>query len=103
HQPVYLSTANGGHSWTVSPLPAAVGQISNLNCVTATACRGLASATGRLMSPGFDLIATSEGGRRFTVVPFPRGESIQSVSCPTASHCVAVGLYDNADIRTGPD
>jgi photosystem II stability/assembly factor-like uncharacterized protein len=109
HQPVYLRTANGGHSWTVSPLPAAVGQISNLNCVTATACRGLASATGRLMSPGFDLIAdmhfvvTSDGGRRFTVVPFPRGESIQSVSCPTASHCVAVGLYDNADIRTGPD
>jgi photosystem II stability/assembly factor-like uncharacterized protein len=109
HQPVYLRTANGGHSWTVSPLPPAVGQISNLDCVTATTCRGLASVTGKLMSPGFDLVAdmhfvvTSDGGRRFTVVPFPKGESILSVSCPTASHCVAVGLYDNADIRTGPD
>jgi photosystem II stability/assembly factor-like uncharacterized protein len=109
HQPVYLSTANGGHSWTVRPLPADVGQISNLNCVTATTCRGLASATGNLMSPGFDFIAdmhfvvTSDGGRRFTVVRFPKGESIQTVSCPTAAHCVAVGLYDNNDPRTGPD
>jgi photosystem II stability/assembly factor-like uncharacterized protein len=109
HQPVYLTTASGGHSWTVSPLPSDVGQISNLDCATATTCRGLASASGQTMSPGFDLIAdvhfvaTSDGGRHFTVVTFPRGESIQSVSCPTASHCVAVGLYDNSDARTGPD
>ncbi len=109
HQPVYLITTSGGHSWTVSPLSVEVGQISNLDCVTATTCRGLASVSGSLMSPGFDLIAdmhfvvTSDGGRHFTVVPFPKGESVQSVSCPTAAHCVAVGLYDNADIRTGPN
>jgi hypothetical protein len=109
HQPVYLSTASGGHSWTVSPLPADVGQISSLVCATATTCRGLASASGKLMSPGFDLIAdmhfvvTFDGGKRFIAVPFPRGESIQSVSCPTAFHCVAIGLYDNADIQTGPN
>ncbi len=109
HQPVYLSTASGGHSWTVSPLSADVGQISNLDCVTATTCRGLASASGNLMSPGFDLISdmhfvvTTDGGRHFTVVRFHPGESIQTVSCPTASHCVAVGLYDNGNIRTGPD
>jgi BNR/Asp-box repeat len=109
HQPVYLITTNGGHSWSVGPLPADVGQISNLDCVTATTCQGLASVSGNLMSPGFDLIAdmhfvvTSDGGRQFTVVRFPKGESIQSVSCPTAAHCVAVGLYDTTDIRMGPD
>jgi hypothetical protein len=110
HQPVYLSTATGGHSWTVRPLPADVGQIMNLGCATATTCRGLASATGRAMSPGFEMLfsdmhffVTSDGGRRFTVVAFRKDESIQSVSCPTASHCVAVGLYDNNDPRTGPD
>ena len=48
-------------------------------------------------------VVTSDGGRRFTVVRFPKGESIQTVSCPTAAHCVAVGLYDNNDPRTGPD
>jgi len=109
HQPVYLTTASGGHSWAVSPLPADVGQISSLDCVTATTCRGLASVSGNTMSPGLYLIAdmhfvvTSDGGSHFTVVRFPAGESIQSVSCPTASHCVAVGLYDTSDTRMGPD
>jgi photosystem II stability/assembly factor-like uncharacterized protein len=110
HQPVYLTTASGGHSWTVSPLPASVGQILSLDCVTATTCRGLASASGKAMSPGFTMlfsgmhfVVTSDGGRRFTVVPFPNGASIQSVTCPTASHCVAVGLHSNVDPRNGPD
>ena len=109
HQPVYLTTASGGHSWTVRPLPASVGQILNLDCFAVMTCRGLASASGKAMSPGFGLfsdlhfVVTSDGGRRFTVVPFPRGASIQSVTCPTASHCVAVGLHSNFDPRTGPD
>lgn len=111
HQPVYLSTANGGHSWTVRPLSASVGRIVSLACATATTCRGLASASGTPMSPGFSglmagmhFVVTSDGGRRFTVVPFPKGESIQSVACPTASRCVAVGLHGTVvDPRTGPD
>ena len=37
------------------------------------------------------------------MVRFPKGESIQSVTCPTASHCVAVGLHSNVNPRTGPD
>lgn len=109
HQPVYLTTASGGHSWTVTPLPARVGQILSLDCATATNCRGLASASGQAMSPGFDLMSgmhfvrTLDGGRRFTVVPFGQGESIQSMSCPTAIHCVAVGLHSHVNPRTGPD
>ncbi len=110
HQPVYLTTASGGHSWTVSPLPARVGQILSLDCVTATTCRGLASASGMTMSPGFAMLVsdmhfviTSDGGRHFAVVPFPSGESIQSVACPTAARCVAVGLHSNVDPRNGPD
>ena len=110
HQPVYLTTISGGRSWTVRPLPADVGQILSLHCATATTCRGLASASGQAMSPGFEMlfsdmhyVVTSDGGRHFTVVRFPEGESIQSVTCPTASHCVAVGLHSGANPRTGPD
>jgi hypothetical protein len=110
HQPVYLTTASGGHSWTVSPLPAGVGQILDLDCATATTCRGLASASGKPMSPGFDMlfsdvhfVVTSDGGRRFTVVSFPKGVSVQSVTCPTAVHCVAVGVHSNFNPRNGPD
>jgi hypothetical protein len=110
HQPVYLTTMSGGRSWTVNPLPADVGQILSLDCATATACRGLASASGQAMSPGFEMlfsdmhyVVTSDGGRHFTVVQFPKGESIQSVTCPTAAHCVAVGLHSRVDPRNGPD
>ncbi|HLK76885.1 MAG TPA: sialidase family protein [Streptosporangiaceae bacterium] len=109
HQPVYLTTASGGHSWTVNPLPARVGQIVNLDCVTATTCRGLASASGKPISIGFDLmsdmhfVTTSDGGRRFTVVPFPKDELIESLTCPTAAHCVAVGFRGHIDPRNGPD
>jgi hypothetical protein len=110
HQPVYLTTASGGHSWTVSPLPASVGQIITLDCVTATTCRGLASAapnepafSGNNLFSNLNFVVSSDGGRRFTVVPFPKGESVQSVTCPTASHCVAVGMYSKATVQNGPD
>jgi len=37
------------------------------------------------------------------VVPFPQRASIQSVTCPTASHCVAIGVHSNFNPRTGPN
>jgi hypothetical protein len=109
HQSVYLTTRNGGHSWTVSSLPANVGQVINLDCVSVTTCRGLASVSGQMLSPGFSFVAdmrfvvTSDAGRHFTVAAFPKGESIVSVSCPTASHCVAVGVYDKLDTGMAPN
>jgi len=110
HQPVYLTTASGGHSWTVRPVPARVGQIIDLACVTATTCRGLASVSGWATGPGLGnsfpdthFVVTSGNGRRFTVVPFPKTALIQSVTCPTAAHCVAVGVHSFSDLRTGPD
>lgn len=110
HQPVYLTTVNGGHSWTVRPLPAKVGQIMTIACVTATTCRGLASASGETISQGFGTLfsgtrffITSDDGRHFAVASFPKDAAIQSVACPTASHCVAIGVYSHFDLRAGPD
>jgi len=109
HQPVYLTTGSGGHSWTVRPLPADVGQILNLDCGATMTCRGLASPSGQATTSGPGLgtdlhfVVTYDGGRRFTVVPFPESTSIQSVTCPTASRCVAVGWYSDYSRRTGPD
>jgi photosystem II stability/assembly factor-like uncharacterized protein len=110
HQPIYLTTANGGHSWTVRPVPAGVGQIMTLACVTATACRGLASASGQTLTEGFGTLfsgmrffATTDDGRHFAVASFPKDAAIQSVACPTASHCVAIGVHSSFSPRTGPD
>jgi photosystem II stability/assembly factor-like uncharacterized protein len=110
HQPVYLTTATGGHSWTVRPLPADVGQIMTFSCVTATTCRGLSSLTGAPISQGFATMfaglrffATADGGRNVTVTLFPKDAAIQSVACPTASHCVAIGVYSHFNAKDGPD
>jgi hypothetical protein len=109
HQPVYLTTATGGHSWIIRPLPARVGQIISLDCTSAKACWGMASASGQMIDSGFDLmsdiqfVVTADGGSHFRVVQFPKGELIQSVSCPTAFHCVAVGFFSNFTVRNGPD
>ena len=109
HQPVYLTTANGGHSWTVRPLPADVGQIIRLACVTATTCRGLGWPSGQPSDPGMGthsgmrFFVTSDGGRHFAVSSFPKDAAIQTVACPTASRCVAIGFYSDFDLRTGPD
>jgi photosystem II stability/assembly factor-like uncharacterized protein len=96
-QPVYLATANGGHSWTVTPLPARIGQIFQLDCSLAS-CRGLGSGTARNNNEedGLDMVAdarfvTVTAGGHFTVSAFPVGASLQDISCPTATECVAAG------------
>jgi hypothetical protein len=93
-QPVYLTTANGGHSWTIVPLPGRVGRIFQLDC-TLTACRGLA-APPEAFTPLTQIVP---GARFVTIVPsgqvtvsdFPSGAAIQVVNCPTASECIAAG------------
>ena len=108
-QPVFIATDDGGHSWTISPLPAGDGQIFKLSCLSPTTCRGLASATGQPISPGFAalrasvrLVATTDGGRRFTATRFPPGESMQDITCPTTGYCVAVGVYNKSVPEANP-
>lgn len=100
-QPVFMVTGNGGHSWTIDPLPAGDGRIFKLSCPSPMTCRGLASTTGKPIAMGFAgimssvrLVATTDGGRHFTQTRFPAGQSMQDISCPTASYCVTVGVYD---------
>jgi hypothetical protein len=109
-QPVFITTANGGHSWTLDPLPAGDGQIFKLSCPSAADCEGLASATGKPIEPGIAglmasvrVVGTTDGGAHFTAVRFESGHSLQDISCPTTSYCVAVGVYDESVLsRSAP-
>lgn len=99
-QPVFIVTSDGGHSWTIDPLPARDGRIFKLSCPSPGTCMGLSSTTGKPVTPGFlglmasvRLVTTTDGGGHFTETRFPSGEAMQDISCPTASHCVTVGLY----------
>jgi hypothetical protein len=94
-QPVFVTTADGAHSWTIDPLPAGVGQIVQLSCPTATTCAGLETATPPVVQQwylGVKFLATTDGGRHFVTSAFPAGALIQNVTCPTTSDCVALGV-----------
>jgi hypothetical protein len=109
-QPVFMTTTNGGHSWTVDPLPAGDGQIFTLSCPSATDCQALASAQGKTIAPGFAglmasvrVVGTTDGGRHFTAVRFKSTHSLQDISCPTTSYCVALGVYNESVLsRSAP-
>lgn len=98
-QPVFVTTASGGHSWTIDPLPARDGQIFQLSCPTTTACGALAtpSATlplGQQYYGRVRFLAITDNGRHFAASAVVRGDSMQYLSCPTASHCVAIGVHN---------
>jgi photosystem II stability/assembly factor-like uncharacterized protein len=100
-QPVLAVTTDGAHSWTLDPLPAGPSQIFRLSCPTTTTCVGLATASAifKTFIPfppyvGTRFLITTDGGARFTASASPPGESMFSLSCPTARDCVAVGTRD---------
>jgi hypothetical protein len=105
-QPVFVTTADGGHSWTIDPLPAGDGHIFQLSCPTVATCAGLTAMSSLSLRQryyvGVKFLATTDGGRRFAVSAFPAGESMQDVSCPTTSNCVAIGVH-NTDSATIPE
>ena len=100
-----LLTRSGG-SWTTSPvpLPAGVGAVwaeaESVSCGSPSYC----VAVGRYYTPNTDtdgaLLLTWTGGSwQATQAPLPGNAgyssyaSLKSVSCPSASYCVAVGYY----------
>jgi hypothetical protein len=101
-QPVFVRTANGGHSWTVDPLPAAArGVIVQISCPTAEACGALLATAvtpggeflpGWLNYGGVTFLRTADAGRRLVVSRFPAGQVMQALDCPSAAGCVAVGV-----------
>jgi photosystem II stability/assembly factor-like uncharacterized protein len=98
-QPVFVRTVDGGHSWTVDPLPAAADDmIFQLSCPTTTTCEGLLTTSQSQLPPsqqyygGVTFLRTSDGGRHFSTSAFPAGQSMQALSCATTSDCVAIGV-----------
>ncbi len=91
-------TADGGVSWrTLAPLPEGRLLMDPLSCPTSTTCVGSDEPTiqgGLAPSQHPELAWTTDGGRnwRLDVLPVPAGASnstIERLSCPTTSDCVA--------------
>jgi photosystem II stability/assembly factor-like uncharacterized protein len=98
-QPVFGQTADGGHSWKVEPLPAAVaGLIFQLSCPTVTTCNGLLTTSaaqppaGQQYYGGVTFLRTTDAGQHFVTSAFPAHAAMQALSCPTVRDCMATGV-----------
>lgn len=96
NQPVYISTSNGGHSFTIDPLPGSDGTLYALDCPSMNFCAGLVaeSANGNNAPVDATFLSTTTNGASFSDTPFPAGESMTSLACPTTTDCTAVGTVD---------
>ena len=110
-RPAALLAGSSTASRSSSPPPAAVtpgpsircrpgtARIFQLSCPTTTACGALAtpSATlplGQQYYGRVRFLAITDNGRHFAASAVVRGDSMQYLSCPTASHCVAIGVHN---------
>ena len=100
-----LTSTDGGQSWSVAgPVGPAPAVLSSISCPTVTECW----AAGTLAtSESGTVVATDDGGTTWAVAPLPTKlspaeqgatglseldvQSVSSISCPTASTCVALG------------
>lgn len=89
-QPALVVTRDGGHSFTIDPLPAGVGTLQSLSCPSAGACLGLV-AVGNAPPTDATLVVTDDGGSTIHDEPILAGDSMTDLVCSSITDCTVVG------------
>jgi photosystem II stability/assembly factor-like uncharacterized protein len=91
---VFVSTTNGGATWSSAPLPTR-DAVSTLSCPNTTDCviYGMTIPLEIGNNPDFFVLRTSDGGATWTTGTLPPdfGGRFDSIDCATASSCTLVG------------
>jgi photosystem II stability/assembly factor-like uncharacterized protein len=104
-QPIMISTTDGGHQWTMTPMTNVSGELLQLNCSSATACHGIAGPSSLAYGQGLprgevpdeDFVTTDDGGSHWVSSPLPPDDVVGALACPDAVHCVVAGdVFDEA-------
>jgi hypothetical protein len=102
-QSVLVLTTNGGHSFTVAPLPSTVGTLFSISCSSGQFCGGLASveapyspiyhpdALGDGQPTDATFLSTDDNGSAFTSTAITPGNSLWTLECTSSLNCVALG------------
>jgi hypothetical protein len=111
-QSVIVSTTNGGHSFTVAPLPSTVGTLFSLSCSSGRFCGGLASeeapyssiyhpgALGESHPTNATFLSTDDNGSTFTSTAITPGNSLWTLECTSSLNCVALGTQGSSSDGT---
>jgi photosystem II stability/assembly factor-like uncharacterized protein len=105
-KPALLATTDGGHSFSINPLPVGAGHLDTLSCTSSGFCAGLAADSEALnVTPTHaTFLSTNDGGKTFTDAPILADDSMQSLACSSSLDCTAVGWNDalgSNDITAG--
>jgi len=92
-QAVLAVTSNGGHSFTIDPLPTGVGTLRALSCPSSGVCAGLV-APGDAQPVNATLLVTEDGGSTFHDQPILAGDSMVALKCTSSTDCTVVGSTD---------
>lgn len=84
-------TNDGGSSWSPASLPDGVLGLDAVSCASDTDC----AAVGDYSSA--EILVTTDGGSTWTSATPPKGILVLTVSCPSTSVCLAVGLGERKD------
>ena len=99
---VPLAERWSGSTWLIQPTPvltgSPIGRLSSVSCASTVACTAVGAHTG---SAPVDTLAESWDGTHWSLeaTPTPTGSYgafLTSVSCTSATTCVAVGYYSTA-------
>jgi hypothetical protein len=94
-QPVLAVTRDGGHSFTVDPLPTGVGTLRSLSCPSVDVCMGLVETRGPTRRPvNATLLVTDDGGSTFHDEPILAGDLMIGLACTSSTDCTVVGSTD---------
>jgi len=87
------STMDGGQVWQrTGSLPPGFGGVSNLSCLTTTACVTVGYTTTAPGQGTGAIAVTNDGGTTWTAATIPAGVGkLHGVSCTGIADCVAVG------------
>ncbi len=94
-QPVLAATTDGGHSFTIDPLPTSAGTLRTLSCPATMVCEGLAATSTQGTTPvDATLLATDDGGGTFKDEQILTGDSMVALACTSPTDCTVVGMTD---------
>ncbi len=104
-----LTSTDGGATWSGSTIESSLpDQAYQINCSSATTCAAVGFGFGscpagqRCTAHGLAFYYNAAAPTQWSLVPVPTGVfSVYSLSCPTASLCLAVGSTGDAETGHG--
>ena len=100
--PALVATTDGGVTWLVQTIPAAVGYLSGIACATARICTAVGQVGQTGVGPG-TILTTRDAGTTWVLQTVPVGTTdVTAVDCQAAGPCRALAVVSGQVTTLSP-